>query len=60
MEVSVAADDAFEPGPAEVVATAIRIAPPPLRFDIRYRDLSPKVIETGLISPARITLMCRT
>src|SRR6202035_3492802 len=39
---------------AEGAATAIRIAPPPLPFDIRYRDLSPKVIETGLISPARI------
>src|SRR5438552_11494507 len=43
---------------AEVVATAIRIAPPPLRLDIRYRDLSPKAIETGLIWPARPTLTC--
>src|SRR5260370_555192 len=45
---------------AEVATTAIRIAPPPFRCDIRYRALSPKLIETGLISPARITLICRT
>jgi uncharacterized membrane protein len=41
---------------AEVAMTAIRIAPSPFRFDIRYRALSPKVIDTGLISPARMTL----
>ena len=45
---------------AEVATTAIRIAPPPFGFDTRYRALSPKVIDTGLISPARITLTCRT
>ena len=45
----------------EVATTAILIAPPAFRFDIRYRAaLSPKVIDTGLISPARMILTRRT
>src|SRR5579864_77345 len=44
---------------AEVAITAIQIAPPPFRFDIRYRGLSPKVIDTSLIS-ARMIRTSRT